>query len=244
MLTTRVYIDGFNLYHGLIAANRLHWLNLAEFAVRLNRGEPVDRVIYCTAMVSSSAADPNKSQRQDAYHRALRAACPNVEILKGNFQTNKKFQAIAGCANVPTCAVRVSVRTEKGSDVNLAARLLHDAHMGRFERAIVVSGDSDLAEPIRLVTSEVRKIVWVRNPRDVESAELKAVATNYSRIRPGVLHSAQLPAVVHDGAKEYHKPERWSKPPPVKNRIDILSVQCPQAGCAKVVSTRRYEEPP
>jgi hypothetical protein len=241
MDTTRVYIDGFNLYHGIIQSNRLHWLDLQRFSERLNRGQPVDRIIYCTASVSSTPTDPNKSQRQDAYHRAIGVACPRVEIVRGNFTTNKKLRPIAGCVNGPPCAVKVSVREEKGSDVNLAARLLHDAHMGRFDRAIVVSGDSDLVEPIRLVVSEVGKTVWVRNPRDVASAELAAVASEYARIRPAVLQATQLPDPVTDGVKQYSKPARWSAPLPLAAKKEILSVPCPQPGCAKVVVTCRYE---
>ena len=122
MPATRVYIDGFNLYHGIIRPHRLHWLDLAKFAERLNLGLPVEKVIYCTAMVSSTPSDPQKAQRQDVYHRALAIACPTVEIIKGQFARHKKYQPLVGCANSPSCAVSVWVRTEKGSDVNLAAR--------------------------------------------------------------------------------------------------------------------------
>lgn len=241
MDTTRVYIDGFNLYHGIIQSNRLHWLDLEKFSERLNRGRPVDRVLYCTASVSSTPDDPEKAQRQDAYLRAVRIACPKVEIIKGNLTTNRKLRPIAGCLNRPPCAVKVSIREEKGSDVNLATRLIHDAHLGRFDLAIVVSGDSDLVEPIRLVTSEIKKPVWVRNPRDLSSAELEAVATDYARIRPAVLQATQLPDPVRGEGKEYFKPARWSRPLPAMTKKTILCVACPQAGCTKHVTTCRIE---
>jgi uncharacterized LabA/DUF88 family protein len=241
MVTTRVYIDGFNLYHGIIHANRLHWLNLEELARRLNRGYPVDQVIYCTAMVASSPNDPGKADRQDAYHRALRAACGKVEILKGNFSSHKKHMALAGCKNDPTCAVKVTQRTEKGSDVNLAARLVHDAHTGRFDRAIVVSGDSDLVEPIRLVAREVGKPVWVRNPRDRESDELMAVASDYARITIGVVAASQFPDPLIVGGKSFYKPAKWSQPLKPGKRTEVLTVSCPQAGCPKMVTTCRWE---
>lgn len=241
MVKTRVYIDGFNLYHAIIRAYRLHWLNLERFSERLNRDQPVEKVIYCTAMVSSFPQDPNKAQRQDAYHRALRIACPKVEILKGKFNTEKKNYPVTACSNSPTCAVRVSVRTEKGSDVNLACRLLHDAHLNHYDRAIVVSGDSDLVETIRLVTKEVRKIVWVRNPRDVASDQLAAVASDYDRIRPKVLMESQLPLIVTDGIKEYRKPERWSLLESKPSKRIITSFGCNQAGCSKIFEAFRYE---
>jgi hypothetical protein len=169
MPTTRVYIDGFNLYHGIIQPNYCHWLDLAKFAQRLNYGRPVDKIIFCTAMVSGSPSDPDKANRQNIYIRVISIACPNLEIVWGQFTTHKKMRPIANCSNSPNCAIRVSVTTEKGSDVNLASRLLHDAHRNRFDTTIVISGDSDLVEPIRLVTQEVGKKVWVRNPRAISS---------------------------------------------------------------------------
>jgi hypothetical protein len=240
MPTTRVYIDGFNLYYGIIQDNRLHWLNLEEFAKRLNRGVPVDKIIYCTAMVSSSPDDPQKANRQSLYHRALTAACPKVEILKGNFTSHRKTVPLAGCVNSPSCCVLAKVRTEKGSDVNLATRLVHDAHMGRYDRAIVVSGDSDLVESIKLVVNDVHKQVWVRNPRDQESAELIAVASNYERIRVGVVAGSQFPNPLIAGKATFHKPPQWSLPRTKRKKKIITSATCAQTGCAKSFEVCRY----
>ncbi len=43
---------------------------------------------------------------------------------------------------------------EKGSDVNLAAHMLNDAWKGMFDTAAVISNDTDLVTPIRMVTAE------------------------------------------------------------------------------------------
>lgn len=241
MNTTRVYVDGFNLYHGLIQPNRAHWLDLSAFAQRLNRNEPVEKIMYCTARVSGTVTDPLKPDRQDAYLRAMGIACPNVEVIFGNFSTNQKPYALSKCRNDPTCAVWVSVRTEKGSDVNLAARLLHDAHLGRFARAIVISGDSDLVEPIRLVTQDLGKTVWVRNPRNKISVELSEVASDYARIRPAVALDCQLPDPVTDGNRAYSKPVRWSSPAKDATKQIISTWTCAQANCAKTFKCFRYE---
>ncbi len=53
---------------------------------------------------------------------------------------------------------------EKGSDVNLAAHLLNDAWKGRFEAAAVISNDTDLVTPIRMVVSERGKKVFIVCP--------------------------------------------------------------------------------
>jgi hypothetical protein len=136
--------------------------------------------------------------------------------------------------------VQVVIRNEKGSDVNLASKLLHDAHMDRYERAIVVSGDSDLTEPIRLVTQEIGKTVWVRNPRDVHSEELTAVASHYDRIRPAVLIASQFPDSVSDGSKTYTKPAKWSLPPGARSKTEIAAFACPVTGCGNTIKTSTY----
>jgi len=59
---------------------------------------------------------------------------------------------------------RVIKTEEKGSDVNLAAHLVNDAHLDGFESAIVVTNDSDLVEPIRIVTEQLGLPVGVLNP--------------------------------------------------------------------------------
>ena len=53
---------------------------------------------------------------------------------------------------------------EKGSDVNLAVSLVHDAHLGRFDRAAVISNDSDLEEALRVVKDECGKEVYLLSP--------------------------------------------------------------------------------
>lgn len=53
---------------------------------------------------------------------------------------------------------------EKGSDVNLASHLIIDASAGLFDVALVISNDTDLVEPIRLVRSRFRLRVGVAAP--------------------------------------------------------------------------------
>jgi len=238
---TRVYIDGFNLYYGLIRKYRLHWLDLEKFSERLNLGQPVDRIIYCTAMVSSTKDDPDKANRQYVYLQAVRAACPTVEVVLGAFTKHIKLQPVAGCNNAPTCAMSVWVRNEKGSDVNLATRLVHDAHLDRFDKAIVVSGDTDLVEPIRIVVTEVGKVVWVRNPYWRESKELRAVASDYREIRPAVPRNSQFPDPVIDGTKSIQKPHVWSGPRPKLSKCEITVGKCQQSGCSNPITTLRYQ---
>ncbi|MCH8103425.1 MAG: NYN domain-containing protein, partial [Chloroflexi bacterium] len=81
---------------------------------------------------------------------------------------------------------------EKGSDVNLAAHLLNDAWNGLFEVAAVISNDTDLVAPIRMVTMERKKVVHVVCPSRWQAApKLVAVASHVRHIRQPMLRAAQ-----------------------------------------------------
>lgn len=84
---------------------------------------------------------------------------------------------------------------EKGSDVNLAAHLLNDAWQRKFDAALVISNDTDLCTPIKMVSQDIGLPVYVACPdRNFPlSAELAAVATHVRHIRAGMLANAQFP---------------------------------------------------
>ena len=97
---------------------------------------------------------------------------------------------------------------EKGSDVNLAAHLLNDAWKGAFDQAVVISNDTDLVEPIRMVTVERGKTVYVVCPGRWQAApQLAAVATHVRHIHRRMLVSAQLPNPIP--GTTIRKPAAW-----------------------------------
>lgn len=98
---------------------------------------------------------------------------------------------------------------EKGSDVNLATHLLVDAFGGRFDCAVIVSNDSDLVEPIRVVMTDLRKKVGVLNPHKRPSKQLARLVTFYKPIRAGVLRNSQFPDTLRDHVGQFHKPSDW-----------------------------------
>ena len=105
--------------------------------------------------------------------------------------------------------VRVIKTEEKGSDVNPATHLLHDAHMNRYDIAVVVTNDSDLLEPIRIVRGELRKKIGILNPHPHPSRALLPHADFIKQIRPGVLKVSQFPAFLTDAHGTFTKPTTW-----------------------------------
>lgn len=102
----------------------------------------------------------------------------------------------------------VHTMEEKGSDVNLASHLLNDAWKGVFDEAVVISNDTDLIEPIRMVTVERGKTVHVVCPGRWQAApQLAAVATHVRHIRRPMLLAAQLPNPIP--GTTIRKPSGW-----------------------------------
>lgn len=218
-----VYIDGFNLYNGIVRGTRFKWLNLLEFCRRLLPNDTIDRIKYFTAKVDARADDPGQPYRQMAYWRALETlGC--VEIVKGHFlslpkkmPTLESMERIAALARTgknvsgmrPTF-VDVLRSEEKGTDVNLAVHLVHDAHLVRFEAALIISNDSDLKESIRIVRRELGKVVGVFTPhRDKPSVQLKNTASFFREIPVKALRESLFPDELVDGRGAFRKPAGW-----------------------------------
>jgi hypothetical protein len=79
--------------------------------------------------VSARPNDPNQPVRQQLYLRAL-ATLPKVSVHFGHFLSHEITMPLVVPPGLPQKYVRVVKTEEKGSDVNLATHLLHDAHMG------------------------------------------------------------------------------------------------------------------
>jgi hypothetical protein len=105
--------------------------------------------------------------------------------------------------------IEVIKTEEKGSDLNLATHLIHDAHLDRFECAIVVSGDSDLLAPVRIVINELKKPVGVLNPQQKPCRVLQSHCTFYRHIRQSALAKSQFSITLQDAFGTFSKPASW-----------------------------------
>lgn len=98
---------------------------------------------------------------------------------------------------------------EKGSDVNLASLLLSDGYAGDYEMAVVVTNDSDLELPIRLVRDLLQLPVGVFDPSTNRGFALAAAATWYRRLRTGPIQASQFPDTLSDTKGRITKPPGW-----------------------------------
>jgi uncharacterized LabA/DUF88 family protein len=215
----RVYVDGFNLYYRALkdrldpGGGTYKWLDLGKLASALMPSPKytIDRIRYFTANVRSLPDDPDAPVRQQAYLRALRTL-PLVTVHLGFFMVKTTRARLVTPLSDGTTTVKVHKIEEKGSDVNLATYLLMDGFRNEYDVAAVVTNDSDLVEPVRVVKEELQKPIVILGPnRDPQaySRELTAAATSFKPIREGALKASQFPATLTDAVGTISKPAGW-----------------------------------
>ena len=210
-MKTCVYVDGFNLYYGALRGTPYRWLDLAAFCGRMLPHDQVAHIKYFTARVKPRAGNPQAAQRQQTYLRALRTT-PDLSIYFGRFLTSKVRMPVV---NPPPATIEVFKTEEKGSDVNLATHLLVDGFRQRYERAVVISNDGDLKQPVDFVRNDLQLPVGVLNPHSRRSWALSPrplpgpQGSFYRPIRGGPLAASQFAQTLSDADGNFTKPAVW-----------------------------------
>jgi len=204
-----VYIDGFNLYYGALKGTPYKWLDISKMVQSILPRNSILQIKYFIARVSGRPNDPDQPLRQQIYLRALKTI-PNLEIIYGHFLSHTVKMPLANPIPGQNHYVEVIKTEEKGSDVNIATHMLYDAMMNNYKVAILVSNDSDLSEPIKIVQNALQKTVIVLNPSFLHpSQELKRTASFVKNIRQGTLSRSQFPNTLKDKNGTFTKPQSW-----------------------------------
>lgn len=216
-MITNIYVDAFNLYYGVLKSTPHKWLNIAELCRSEFPANTINRIRYFTAKVKARPSDPQQPIRQEIYIRALETL-PNLAVHYGRYLESEVRMPLANPPASGARTVLVKKSEEKGSDVNIASYLLVDAFEKDCEAAIVISNDSDLESPIRLVRQKfgIKVVVLLPcrtaalNARAANpSVQLRKVASYSKVVTPEFLASSQFPATLHDAAGAFAKPSSW-----------------------------------
>ncbi len=207
-MRANIYVDGFNLYYGLVRGTPYRWLDLGKLCRLLLPGDEINRIRYFTARVRARPDDPGKAQRQQTFLRALETI-PNLTVHYGHFLERPVRMALADPPARGPRTVEVLRTEEKGSDVNLATYLLVDGFDRDYELAVIISNDSDLLEPIRVVREKLALRVGVLNPQRNTSHALRQAADFYRPVRLGAIRASQFPDTLRDARGQIRKPSAW-----------------------------------
>jgi uncharacterized LabA/DUF88 family protein len=189
------FVDGFNLYHAIdrLQRNNLKWLDLKSLSRTFinSNFEKITHVFYFSALASHMGK--SVQSRQKTYIRALELT--GVEPILGHFKEKNR--------KCPDCKHNWIGHEEKETDVNIALYLLDLAYRDLFDRALVITNDSDLAPAIQMTRKRFpeKRITTIAPPNYYHSNELIKVSSDKARIRVEHLEANLLPPIVADASR-------------------------------------------
>jgi uncharacterized LabA/DUF88 family protein len=196
-------IDGFNLYHALqrnSSYRKYKWLNYYKLAqCYITTKDKIVDVYYFTALAHWN---PDKVIRHRVFIKASENA--GVKIVYGEFKRKTRKCQI--------CKKEYLSFEEKQTDVNIALYLFKLAVQDKYDKAFLISGDSDLIPSIETVKNTFpTKSVNVIIPIGSRSESLKHTADGHMKMKEKQLQSSLFPdTITLPGDNILKKPEEWN----------------------------------
>lgn len=195
------FIDGFNLYHALANKRfyRYKWINLLSLAEKfVKKTDKIEGIYYFTALATWSA---DKVRRHKLFIKAQEIN--GTKIIYGEFKKRDKICRI--------CKKTYQTFEEKQTDVNMAIQLFRLAIQEKYDKALIISGDSDLIPSIEAVkTTFPNKQIGVIIPIGRSAEMLKQTCDFYMKMKEKHLKASMLPDVIDLGSgKKIERPKHW-----------------------------------
>lgn len=199
---TIVYIDGFNLYHALddLGEPHLKWVNLWALSEKLLRGD--QQLIAVKYFTAYATWRPGSYRRHQRYVAALEAC--GVTPVVGRFKA-KTVRCHAKCRQTYV------THEEKETDVNIGVHLMADALKNRFDRALIISADTDLNSAVALTRAEAvsKRIDLVAPPGRMARNSAALFEVTKGRVRNSLLPSE----VQRTDGQTVKRPTEYDPPP-------------------------------
>lgn len=202
------FIDGFNLYHALDwfegppdhkRLNKYKWISLFKLAsLFVPLKDQLVQVLYFTTLATW---DKGKTERHRIFIKAQEDE--GVSVIYGHFKRKDLKCSI--------CLKKFSKPEEKETDVNIALSLYDLALKDRYDKAVIISADSDQIPAIKMVRATFPgKLFGVVLPIGKASEDLKRQADFKFKMREHHLASCRYPDVhtLKDGTL-LHCPPNW-----------------------------------
>jgi len=199
---------------------KFRWLNPKKLVEQfLYESYEIDQINFYTTDIDALYIGDKSPSRQQEYYRAL-MTIENIKIIKGRFSKNPTMMPVYpikiitnpdGTTNMQKSLVLKT--EEKRSDVNIASHLVRDACLNKFDMAVLVSNDSDLLEPMKIL-HELNKKFLILSPHEKYCYDfVKELNTKCMRkIQEKHIIAAQFPDEIRDAANTLiaKRPLKWS----------------------------------
>ena len=208
MTRVEVFIDGFNLYYGMRDNNKTHsyrkilWLDLVSFVKKhlIKPDETLENIYYFTA---EPMKDRGKIIRHKNYCKALTDS--GVKIIYGKYKTKK--------LSCPLCCNDFDSFEEKETDVNIALSLLRRGVENGYDKALLFSGDSDLAPAIEnakaLFPQKIYQVVFpINRNRSKRLKQVSDIVPIYQYL-PSYKACQFLPQIILKNGNIVECPKEW-----------------------------------
>lgn len=210
-----VYIDGFNLYHAIddIGKPHLKWLNVCKLASLLikPKTQQIVAVRYFSAYANHFSGTPkvHRLTRHREYVKALLAK--GVDVQLGNFAKRDLHYGDNG----GRYKAKWRRYEEKQTDVGIAVNLIHDAHSDLFDRALVVSLDTDMLPAFRIMkdTFPNKPLVCVAPPNRPHHRDIQNLGIELDNIKVSQIEKALFGVrVISNGVCVARRPRAYAPP--------------------------------
>lgn len=231
-MRVNAYIDGYNLYHAErgLKDNRLKWVNLRALCQHFcDEGDKLNKVYYFTSFAYQS-----KGGIKDRH-----------KIYIEDFLEDFGVDTIFGRFNKFNGEVK-----EKETDIKLALQLYKDTRDDKYDKAILLSADTDFIPAMKEVKELGKKVLLLLPPKH-ELLDKFGKAINHQCIKKDDLAAHLLPTKTKKGKekmpKEYlsniqsrEQPEEITKNLKYSSWIPKEFPQCEK--CKDYLDYERYEK--
>ena len=202
-----VYVDGFNLYHAIDALKQPHlkWLDLWALSETLVRKDECVEIVKYFSAYAKWIED--KYRRHQRYVSALEAR--GIKVYMGRFKEKG--------TRCKKCKREWHTHEEKETDVNIGAHLMADALRDRFDRALIVSADTDLNGAVELAKVELAKDEAPQKQIDIVAPPGRRGRNSNAQfgITKGQVRQSLLPAeLTSSNGKTIRRPDEYAPPEP------------------------------
>ncbi|MBI2463819.1 NYN domain-containing protein [Candidatus Peregrinibacteria bacterium] len=143
-----VFIDGSNLYSKFkeLKIKNTSRFNFLKFILKLTKGISPSYIGYYVGQIRREKNNDKSEalyKNQQKFFTHLKSTLPNIQIVRGHIQNFNE------------------IYKEKGVDVRLALDIYKLANEKIYQKALLVSSDTDLIPAIRLVKQMKKQIEYI-----------------------------------------------------------------------------------
>jgi len=178
---------------------RYKWIDLNGLSKKfVTKKDKIEDIYYFTALATWS---PDKVKRHKIFIKAQELK--GIRIIYGEFRKRDKHCRV--------CKNWYQTFEEKQTDVNIAIKLFELAIQDKYDKALIITGDSDLIHSIKAVKSTFpHKSIGVIIPIGRRAELLKQTCDFHMKMKEKHLKASMLPdEILLGNNKKLERPQKW-----------------------------------